>query len=78
MARRLGLTWEEANGLVERAVRRGLQRHASVARRRLGIDKHSYLKRHQFVTMVVDLDAQTVLHVADDQKATSRDAYFSG
>lgn len=78
VARRLGLTWEEANGIVERAVRRGLLRRASVAGRRLGIDEHSYLKHHQFVTMVVDLDAKTVLHVADDRKAVSLDAYFGG
>lgn len=78
VARRLGLTWEEANGIVERAVRRGLLRRASVAGRRLGIDEHSYLRRHQFVTMVVDLDAQTVLYVGDDRKAASLDRYFSG
>lgn len=78
VARRLGLTWEEANGIVERAVRRGLARRTSVAGRRLGIDEHSYLKHFQFVTMVVDLDEQTVLHVADDRTAESLDAYFAG
>jgi transposase len=78
VARRLGLTWEEANGIVERAVRRGLARRTSVAGRRLGIDEHSYLRHFQFVTMVVDLDAQTVLHVANDRTAASLDAYFAG
>ena len=78
VARRLGLTWEEANGIVERAVRRGLARRTSVAGRRLGIDEHSYLRHFQFVTMVVDLDEQTVLHVADDRTAESLDAYFAG
>jgi len=77
VARRLGLTWEEANGIVERAVRRGLARRPSMVGRRLGIDEHSYLKHFQFVTMVVDLDAQTVLHVADDRTAASLDAYFA-
>lgn len=38
VARRLGLTREEANGIVERAVRRGLARSPSMAGRRLGID----------------------------------------
>ena len=66
VARRLGLMWEEANGIVERVVRRGLARRTSVTGRRLGIDEHSYLKHFQFVTMVVDLDTQHVLHVADD------------
>jgi transposase len=78
VARRLGLTWEEANGIVERAVRRGLARRTSVAGRRLGIDEHSYLHHYQFVTMVVDLDQQTVLHVADDRTADSLAAYFLG
>ena len=76
VARRLGLTWEEANGIVERAVRRGLARRTSVAGCRLGIDEHSYLKHFQFVTMVVDLDEQTVLHVADDRSAETLAGYF--
>ena len=76
VARRLGLTWEEANGIVERAVRRGLARRRSVAGRRLGIDEHSYLKHFQFVTMVVDLDEQTVLHVANDRTAETLASYF--
>jgi transposase len=75
VARRLGLTWEEANGIVERAVRRGLARRTSVAGRRLGIDEHSYLKHFQFVTMVVDLDEQTLLHVADDRSAETLASY---
>jgi transposase len=76
VARRLGLTWEEANGIVERAVQRGLARRSSMAGRRLGIDEHSYLKHFQFVTMVVDLDEQAVLHVADDRSADSLASYF--
>jgi transposase len=78
VARRLGLTWEEANGIVERAVRRGLARRPTVAARYLGIAEHSYLKHFQFVTMVVDLEAQTVLHVADDRTAETLAGYFDG
>jgi transposase len=78
VARRLGLSWEEANGIVERAVHRGLARRPSMAGRRLGIDEHSYLKHFQFVTMVVGLDEQTVLHVADDRSAETLASYFEG
>jgi transposase len=77
VARRLGLSWEEANGIVERAVQRGLARRGSVAGCRLGIDEHSYLRHFQFVTMVVDLTEQTVLHVADDRTAESLAGYFA-
>lgn len=76
VARRLSLTWEETNGIVERAVRRGLARRGSVAGRRLGIDEHSYLRHFEFVTMVCDLDRQHVLHVADQRTAETLAPYF--
>ena len=78
VARRLGLTWDEARGMQERAVRRGLARrsHAPVAR--IGIDEKSFLKRHQYVSIVVDLDEPRVLHVADDRRAESLVPYFQG
>jgi transposase len=76
VARRLGLTWEEANGIVERAVRRGLARRPAMAARRLGIDEHSYLRRHNYVTMVTDLEQQTVLHVADHRTEETLVPYF--
>jgi transposase len=78
VARRLGLTWEEANGIVERAVRRGLARRPSAAGRRLGIDEHSYLRPYQFVTMVCDLDTQNILYVGDDRRADTLVPYFEG
>lgn len=78
VARRLRLTWKEANGIVERAVKRGLARRPPHAARYLGIDEHSYLKHFQFVTMVADLEHQTVLHVADDRTADTLASYFAG
>jgi transposase len=78
VARRLGLTWEEANGIVERAVKRGLARRPSSAARYLGVDEHSYLKHFQFVTMVVYLERKTVLHVAADRTADTLAGYFEG
>jgi transposase len=76
VARRLGLTWEEANGIVERAVRRGLARRPSAAGRRLGIDEHSYLRPYEFVTMVCDLDTHHVLYVGDHRTADTLVPYF--
>jgi transposase len=76
VARLLGLSWEQTNGIVERAVRRGLWRRPSAAAARIGIDEHSYLKPHQYVTMVVDLDRRIVLHVADDRRQETLEPYF--
>lgn len=78
VARRLGLTWDEARGIQERAVRRGLARRTRGPVARLGIDEKSFLKRHQYVSVVVDLDRACVLHVADDRKAESLVPYFEG
>lgn len=78
VARRLGLSWDEARGIQERAVRRGLARRVNEPVARIGIDEKSFLKRHQYVSVVVDLDAKRILHVADDRKAESLRGYFTG
>lgn len=63
-ARRLGLSWDQADGIMQRAVDRGLARREAVAVPVLGVDEKSFQGR-EFVTVVCDLDAGTVLHVAD-------------
>jgi hypothetical protein len=43
----------------------------------LGIDEESFLKRHQYVRVVVDLDAPRIWHGADERKATSLTGDFT-
>ena len=78
VARRLGLSWDEARGIQERAVRRGLARRQRKPVARLGIDEKSFLKRHQYVSIIVDLDQPRVLEVLPDRKAESLVPYFAG
>ena len=77
VARRLGLTWDEARGIMERAVRRGLARRPQEPVARLGVDEKSF-PAAPVVSVVVDLDRACVLHVADDRKAESLVPYFAG
>jgi transposase len=63
-ARQLGLTWSEADGIMQRAVDRGLARRPATLTTVLGVDEKSFQGR-DFVTVVCDLDGGTVLHVAD-------------
>jgi transposase len=63
-ARQLGLTWSEADGIMQRAVDRGLARRPATTTPVLGVDEKSFQGR-EFVTVVCDLDQGTVLHVAD-------------
>lgn len=58
-------------------MRRGLARRTREPVARLGIDEKSFLKRHQYVSVVADLDRACVLHVADNRKAESLVPYFT-
>jgi transposase len=62
--RQLDISWSEANGIMQRAVDRGLARRTAVATPVLGVDEKSFQGR-EFVTVVCDLDDGRVLHIAD-------------
>lgn len=78
VARRVGLSWDQVGGIMERAVKRGLARRGSVCASRIGVDETSFQKRHEYVMIVADLDAEKpcVLHVADDRKQATLQAYY--
>jgi len=76
VARQLGLTWDEVDGVMQRAVRRGLERRQRVVPRRLGVDETSFQKRHEYVTVVADLDGGDVQHVADGRGKEVLTAYY--
>ena len=55
-AKLLRITWDEASGIMERAVRRGLKRRQAEPVKHLGVDETSFATRHEYVTVVADLD----------------------
>ena len=76
VAVQLGMSWDQVDGIMERAVRRGLAQRKELRPERIGVDETSFQKRHEYVTSVVDLDEGTVLYVADDRKTTSLDGFY--
>ena len=76
VARLLRLSWDAVDGVMQRAVRRGLARRQRTVVTRLGVDETSFQKRHEYVTVVVDQEAGHVLHVADDRTERSLDAFY--
>jgi transposase len=78
VSRRLRLTWDEVDGIMARAVARGLGRRDAVQPTRIGIDETSYQKRHEYVTVVTDLDQSRVLDVADGRKQDCLDTFLGG
>jgi transposase len=77
VARQVGITWDEADGIQARAVRRGLARRKQKLPTRIGVDETSFQKRHEYVTVVIDQVAGNVVHVADDRKQTSLETYLA-
>ena len=77
VARRLGLSWDEAWGIMRRAVARGLERRGTLELRHVGVDEKSFQRRHQYVTVVSDLERPRVLFVADDRKQESLEGFWA-
>jgi transposase len=76
VAARLGLSWDEAHGIMRRAVRRGLARRRAEPLPHLGVDEKSFRKRHRYGTIVCDLQRGRVLYVAEDRKQSSLDGFW--
>jgi hypothetical protein len=51
----LGLSWDEIHGIMERAVKRGLQRRQADPVRHLGVDEKAFRKGHKYLAVVNDL-----------------------
>jgi transposase len=76
-ARLLKLSWDEAWHLMERAVERGQQRKKRRVIPYLGVDEKAVARRHQYVTLVCDLQRGTVEYLAENREKTSLDAYYA-
>lgn len=76
VAARLGLSWDEVHGIMQRAVRRGLKRRETEAIPYLGVDEKAFKKRHRDATIVTDLERGRVLYVAEDRKQSSLDGFW--
>src|SRR5947209_4185122 len=61
-ARQLGLSWAEADGIMQRAVDRGLARRPAETVAAVGVDEKSFQGR-EFVTAMCDLAPGTVWHL---------------
>jgi len=78
VARNLRLTWDQVSGIQQRAVARGIERRGPIDATRLGIDETSFQRRHEYVSMVSDIENGRVLHVADGRGQASIDPFFQG
>jgi transposase len=76
VARRLRTSWSELDGIMQRAVRRGLARRTLETVTSIGVDETSFQKRHEYVTVVSDLERPRVLHIGDTRGTEPLEAYY--
>jgi len=77
----LGISWDEADGIKQRAVRRGLARKQAQPLPQLGVDEKAFGKGQKYVTIVARLDpgkSATVEYVGDERKKETMDAFWAG
>lgn len=74
VSRRLGLSWNAIDRIMQRAVRRGLGRRSVLRPVHIGVDETSFRKRHDYVTVVSD--KSRVLYVADDRSQNSLAGFY--
>lgn len=77
VAGQLQLSWDEIHGIMERAVKRGLERRKAEPVSHLGVDEKAYRKGHKYLTLVNDLQGSRVLYVAEDRRQSSLDGFWS-
>ncbi len=78
VGRNLDLSWDQIDGIMQRAVKRGLARRAKAFPERLGVDETSFRKRHDYVTVVQDQGSGDVLDVSDGRGRAGLDAFYEG
>ena len=76
VAKQMRITWDEVDGIQHRAVKRGLERRKLEAPRYAGVDETSFQKRHEYVTVVSDLEKGRVLYVADDHDEKALNGFW--
>lgn len=76
VSRLTGLSWDRCWGVMNRSVLRGQRRKRWKVPAYIGVDEKSFAKRHQYMTLVCDLETGSVEYVADARRRESLEEYF--
>ncbi|MCU7896498.1 MAG: ISL3 family transposase [Candidatus Thiodiazotropha sp. (ex Lucinoma aequizonata)] len=77
VSRLMGLSWNAIDGIMQRAVKRGLARREEINPTHIGVDETAFRKRHDYVTVVSDQDTGIVPHVDKDRKKATLKEWYS-
>jgi len=76
VSRRLNLSWNAVDGIMSRAVKRGLDRRKSRYVKNLAVDEVSSKKGHKYVTIISN-GKGIVLDIQDDRKVESLISFYN-
>jgi transposase len=72
----LRMSWDEADAIMTRAVRRGQRRKVTGNVTNIGIDEKAFRKGHDYLTLVVNAETSAVEYVARERTKESLDGFF--
>lgn len=72
------ISWDEAWGIMQRAVARGQARKVAAPVRYVGVDEKAFRKGHVYHTVVCDLTRATVEYVGEGRRAESLAPFYAG
>ncbi len=72
----LRISWDEAWGIQERAVSRGLARKKEKPLEKIGVDEKAIAKGHQSMTLVCDLLEGTIEYVGEGRKTETLERFY--
>jgi transposase len=76
VGRQLQLIWDKVDGIMSRAVARGLSRRERISSTRIGVDEASFQKRREYVTVVTNIDNSCVIAEMDGRTEESLRGYI--
>ncbi len=77
VGRMMDLTWDQVDGIMERAVRRGLARRRLTKLTHIGVDEVAAKRRHRYLTIVSDHVEDKVVHVSIGRKKGALSSFFA-
>ena len=76
VAENFNMSWDEVDGIMQRAVKRGLARRGEYKALDIGIDEISYRMGHEYVTIIIDKNRDCVLDVLDDRRSETLEEWL--
>jgi len=76
VCRLIQISWGAVASVMARAVERGQRRKAPTAIAYMGVDEKAFKKRHQYITVVSDLENGSVEYVAQHRTSESLAGYY--